>query len=137
MYLFYLIWKKRYIYVFFIILNNSEGYSVDYSCIHLVASILWSSEVLTPSCNIFAFYLLYNRKEINSFVFLDDYSYLCQQIRRQWNRNSTIIAWICRYFGSSANGRVRRLLTARVINWSARVTRHGGSLLSLKDVSNM
>ena len=94
MYLFYLIWKKRYIYVFFIILNNSEGYSVDYSCIHLVASILWSSEVLTPSCNIFAFYLLYNKKEINSFVFLDGYLYHCTHESdnwRIWHQTSTLI----------------------------------------------
>ena len=29
------------------------------------------------------------------------------------------------------------MLIARVINWSVRVTLHGGSLLSLEDVSNM
>lgn len=38
---------------------------------------------------------------------------------------------------SSANGRVKKSLTARVTSWSARVTLHSGSLLSLKDVSNM
>ena len=75
----------------------------------------------------------YNKKK----RFLGKIRYLCQQILRRWNRNSTIIDWTCRYCESSANGRVRKLLTARVINWSARVTLHGGSLLSLKDVSNM
>ena len=86
--------KTGQIYVFFTISDYSGFISVNHSCIHLVASVLWSSEVLTPSCNIFAFYLLYNRKEINSVVFLDDYLYLCTHESdnwRIWHQTSTLI----------------------------------------------
>ena len=66
----------------------------------------------------------YNKKE----RFLGKIRYLCQQIRRRWNKNSTITLWACKLCGSFASGRVRRLLTARVTNWSERVTPHRVSL---------
>ena len=69
----------------------------------------------------------YNKKE----RFLGKIRYLCQQIRRRWNRNSTITLWTCIRCGSFASGKVRRLLTARgdqleregdPARWSAFVT---------------
>ena len=44
----------------FTILDYSGFISVGHSYVHLVASVLWSSEFLISFCNIFAFCLQYN-----------------------------------------------------------------------------